>query len=159
MKITISKIIKVWLLVGTLDILAAFTMVFVKSGKNPLIVLNFIASAIFGSDAYKGGGMMQLIGLICHFLIALFFTVFFYLIYPRIKLLRHNVMLTGFTYGLFIWCVMNLLVMPSTKIPDRPFDVTGALINMLILITCIGIPLAVTAKKTFQQSSAIQSRL
>jgi hypothetical protein len=153
MKVPLNQIIKAWLLVGTLDILAAFILVVVKSGKNPLIVLSFIASAIFGKDAYTGGVLMQVIGLVCHYFIALCFTVLFFFLYPRLKVFRFNAILTGTAYGLFVWCMMNLIVVPSTQIPSRLFDLTGAIINMLILITCIGIPLALSARKTYKRSA------
>jgi hypothetical protein len=152
MKLPLNQILKAWLLVGTLDILAACILVLVKSGKNPLIVLTFIASAIFGKDAYTGGAVMQVIGLVFHYFIALCFTVFFFFLYPRLKLLRSNVILTGIVYGLFVWCVMNLVVVPSTQITSRPFDLTNAIINMLILIACIGMPLALMAKKSYPRS-------
>ncbi len=147
MKLPVNQIVKAWLLVGTLDILAAFIMVVVKTGKNPLIVLTFIASALFGQEAYSGGTVMQVIGLVCHYFIALSFTVFFFLIYPKVKALQYNVIITGIAYGLFVWCVMNLIVVPSTQIPNRPFDLAGAMINMAILIVCIGLPLAVMARR------------
>jgi hypothetical protein len=149
MKLPVNQIIKAWLLVGTLDILAAFVFVVVKTGKNPLIVLSFIASALFGKEAYSGGALMQLIGLVCHYFIALSFTVFFFLIYPRVKALQYNAILTSIVYGLFVWSVMNLVVVPSSQIPDRPFDVAGAMINMAILIVCIGLPLSLMARKHY----------
>ena len=45
-------------------------------------------------------------------------------------------------YGLFVWIVMNLLVVPLTRIP--PFSITFAKAaeNIIILMLAIGLPLA-----------------
>jgi hypothetical protein len=67
-----SKILKAGLIVGTLDILAAFIQYAIKTGKNPTVVLKFIASGVFGKEAFNGGTMMNVYGLIFHFVIALF---------------------------------------------------------------------------------------
>ncbi len=46
------------LLVGTLDILAAFVDYYIATGKNPLIILKFIASGVFRKTALTGNGGM-----------------------------------------------------------------------------------------------------
>src|SRR5688500_17155151 len=58
------------LLVGSLDITAALVQFYIKTGKDPLIVLKYIASAVFGKDAYAGGNKMAIYGLLFHFIIA-----------------------------------------------------------------------------------------
>ena len=82
---SVSKIIKAGVIVGTLDILSAFIYYFIKTGKNPLNILLFIASGLFGKEAFAGGNKMMMIGLILHYFIAFAFTIFFFWIFPRIK--------------------------------------------------------------------------
>ncbi|HYG39365.1 MAG TPA: hypothetical protein VD908_12125 [Cytophagales bacterium] len=73
------KILKAGLLVGTLDILAAFIHYIIASGKSdPFVVLKFIASGVFGNEAFVGGNIMIVAGLILHYIIALGFTLFFF---------------------------------------------------------------------------------
>jgi hypothetical protein len=136
------KILQAGLIVGTLDILSAFIYYFIKSGKtNFQVIFKFIASGIFGKAAGDGGTPMILMGFILHYAIAFTFTIFFFWLYPKLNLLSKDKILTAFIYGLFVWTVMNLIVVPLSNTVHRPFKWDGALINMGILIVCIGLPL------------------
>lgn len=137
-----TLIVKAGLLVGTLDILAAFLNFFIQTGKNPIVILRYIAAAAFGKSAMTGGAIMAFYGLLFHYLIAFAFTVLFALLYIRLWQWFKNTALIGLVYGLFVWLVMNLIVVPNTKIPAGPFSWTSAITNCLILILCMGIPLA-----------------
>jgi hypothetical protein len=139
-------VIKAGLIVGTLDILSAFIYVFIKSG-NPHIpgVLKFIASGIFGKQASSGGAGMMVTGLLLHYLIAFLFTFFFFRLYPRIKNVFRNKILLGVLYGIFVWAVMNLVIVPLSNVAHRDFNLVGAAINIGILIICIGLPLSFMA--------------
>ena len=143
----ISKIIKAGIIVGTLDILSAFIYVFIKTGKFifSFSILKFIASGIFGKDALSGKGTMIFCGLILHYIIAFAFTIFFFWLFPKIKVAEKNIILTGIVYGTFTWMVMNLIVLPLSDIPYRPFNIFNAITNIIILIICIGIPLSFMA--------------
>ena len=133
------------LLVGSLDIIAAIVQFYVKTGKDPLIVLKYIASAVFGKEAYAGGNAMAAYGLLFHFLIAFIWTLFFFLIYPKLKLLSWNRFVTGVLYGIFIWIIMNRVVVPSSKAAVGTFNLNQAIIAALILIGAIGLPLSFIA--------------
>src|SRR4051812_24780647 len=141
-----AKILQAGLLVGTLDILSAFIYYYIKSGKtNFLVIFKFIASGIFGKGAGDGGDFMILAGFILHYAIAFSFTIFFFWLYTKTDLLAKNRILTGIAYGIFVWSVMNLIVVPFSNTVHRPFKIEGALINMGILIVCIGLPLSFIA--------------
>ena len=140
-----ARVIKVGLIVGTLDILAACSYYFIKTGKNPVMILKFIASIVFGNEALAGGNIMLFCGLIFHFVIAFSFTLFFFWIFFKIPALSKNRILTGIIYGIFISLVMQLLVVPLSRTPKQPFNFTNAVINVIILIVCIGIPLSFMA--------------
>jgi hypothetical protein len=143
------------LITGTLDILCAFVYYFIKTGKNPLLILKYIASGVVGSKAYNGGGFTYFLGLTLHFLIAISFSLFFFFIYPLLKkYLRHSIFIAVF-YGLFIWVVMNLIVVPVSAISAAPFNLESAVINLLILIGCFGFPLEYMARK-FPERSAFR---
>ncbi len=143
----ISKIIAAGLLVGTLDISAACLQYYIKTGKSPENVLKFVASGVFGKEAFTGGLLMSLCGLLFHFLIAFCFTTFFFFIYPRLKFLSFNVFLTAVLFGVFTWTVMNRIVLPLSYTPPIPFTWASAAIAAGILTLCIGLPLSIIAKK------------
>ena len=143
------------LLVGTLDITAALVQFYIKTGKDPLIVLKYIASAVFGKDAYAGGNKMAIYGLLFHFAIALTWTIFFFLIYPMLKLQSLNRILTGVLYGVFIWLIMNRVVVPISKASVSPFNLNQAMIAALILIAAIGLPLSFIAYRFYSGSARL----
>ena len=146
-----AEIIKAGLIVGTLDISAAFIYYYITTGnKDVFVILRYIASAVFGKVAFTGGVAMSTAGLIFHYLVAFSFTIFFFWIFRRLKFLSENILLTGIGYGLFTWATMNLVVVPLTKIGTRPFNWFNASINALILIICIGIPLAFMANRFYK---------
>ena len=143
---TAAQILKAGLLVGTLDILAAFLYFFIQTGNDKVsIVLKYIASGVFGKSAMSGGVDMIIAGLVFHYIIAFAFTLVFFWLFPKIKIVRQHTVLTGILYGAFIWAVMNLVVVPLSGIGSRPFNWENALINLLILIVCMGIPLSLMA--------------
>jgi hypothetical protein len=147
-----AKIVQAGLIAGTLDILAAFLLYFINSGKtNFLIIFKFIAGGIFGRDAIAGGRRMILTGFILHYAIAFSFTVFFFWLYPKLKLQSKNKFLTAVIYGLFVWTVMNLVVLPLSNVTHRQIVLSDALINMGILIICIGLPLSIIANAFYKK--------
>ena len=138
-----KTIAKAALLVGTLDIAAALLHYFIKTGKTPFKpVLTFVASGLLGKAAFTNGDGMMLVGLFIHYCIATAFTIFFFLTFAKTQFAEEQKLLTGILYGGFIWVVMNLLVLPVTKAPKLPKDFLVVSIGMMIVIDCIGIPLA-----------------
>jgi hypothetical protein len=150
----LSKIITAGLVVGTLDISAACTHYYIVTGKSPVNVLKFVASGFFGNEAFSGGTSMALAGLAFHYLIAFSFATLFMLLYPKLGFLSKHTIVTGILYGIFVWCVMNLIVVPLSNIPQRPFNLSSALINMAILIVCIGIPLSFMANNYYKKGKS-----
>jgi hypothetical protein len=148
----IKWIVLTGLLAGILDISAAIVRFKIKSpDKDPLVIFNYIASAVFGKEtAYGGGTGMILWGVFFHFLIAMLFTIFFFLIYPKLKILSWNAVITGLIYGIFVWVIMNRVVVPLSQIPKRPFHFTNeSMIQMGILMVFIGLPISLMAKKYY----------
>lgn len=135
--------------VGLLDIVAAMLLYYTTSQKNPLNILPFIASGVFGRSAFSGETAMIVWGFVFHFLIAYAFTILFFMIYHRIEFLSRSKVLTAVLYGLFIWIVMNLVVLPQTKVPQMPFDITSAIKGIIVLILAIGLPLSYIANRYY----------
>lgn len=145
-----GTLLPIALIAGTLDGLAA---VIFLAKMNFVGVFQYIASAILGKAAYTGGIKTVLLGLILHYFIAFSFTFFFALVTNRISALRENVLLSGIIYGVFIWTVMNLLVVPLTQIPQSPIHLEKAIINAIILIICIGLPISYLTARSLRFQS------
>jgi hypothetical protein len=145
------SVLKAGILVGSFDILAAFLLVLIKTGKLQVFnILKFIASGIFGKDASAGGLKIVIAGLILHYTIAFLFTLLFFWLYPKMNLGSKNKWITGIVYGVLIWFVMNRVVLPLSNVIHRPFSLSNALINVGILIICIGIPLSLRARRFYR---------
>ncbi len=154
MKSKFSAILKAGLLVGTLDILAAIVYYLIQTGKKDgFVILKYVASGLFGKDAFSGGNVMVLTGLFLHYIIAFAFTVLLFWLFPRVNPFLKNKILMGIIYGGFIWMVMNLMVVPLSSIGKQPFNAVSAIVNMLILIACIGIPLSIRANNFYTREN------
>lgn len=137
------SIVTAWLTAGSLDIIAACLYFYVRTGKDPVRVLYFVASGLFGEKALKGGLMFAVSGLLLHYLNAFLFTLFFFRIYPICRFLSWNKWISSILYGSFVWAVMNCLVVPLSHTPKSPFRFDQALISAMILIMMIGMPITI----------------
>ena len=135
----LTSILFTGLLAGTLDILAA---IFLLAGGNAVGTFKFIASGVFGKAAFEGGNDMVAWGVLFHFMIALSFTTAYFLMYPKLPFLKRNKWVNAVVYGCIVWAVMNLIVLPMSQVPQRPFNWEMALKNIAILVVCIGLPVA-----------------
>ena len=147
---SIKTIIYAGLLAGALDILAAFTDYYIATGKGPEGVLRFIASGAFGKDAFTGTTTMIWFGLFFHFIIAFALTIFFFIVYPKIKLLQINIILTAVIFAIVSWAVTNLIIVPLSNTPAIPFKLISALKAFVILIFTIGFPLAIIFRNFYR---------
>jgi hypothetical protein len=143
-------ILVAWLVVGTLDGLAAIINYTVQGNKQPEKIFRYIARGVFGMKTTMDPGSLVVWGVLFHYLIALAFTIFFFLIFPKIKWLQENVVLGGLLYGMFVWVIMNRVVIPYlSQLTPGAFNWKNAAINVGILMICIGLPLALIAKKHY----------
>lgn len=140
--ITWVRILCLGLLVGTLDICTAMANYYISTGENPVMVFKYISSGIVGMEAFSGDTGIVVMGLLLHYVVALLFTAFFFILSHNIKSLSKHKFFTGIIYGIFIWAVMNLLVVPLSNTPKSPFNMFNATKEMLILIIMIGLPLS-----------------
>lgn len=149
----LSVIVKAWLLVGTLDLLAAFIDLYVSTGRNPFVVVpRYIASGVFGMEAFTGSAWMIVVGILFHYLFAAIFSVLFFVLFLRVKWFSRFWLLTGIVYSALIWVVMNRMVVPASRVPALPvFSWVKALKAIAILTVLIGLPLAWIARQYCQR--------
>jgi hypothetical protein len=144
-KLITAKVLLAGIIVGTFDILAAMLQFFIKTGKDPLIVLKFVAAGVFGTAALKGGADMIAWGFLFHYFIAMSFTVFFFWLCSKFPSILNHRLITGIGYGIFAWSFMRFVVLPLSLTNKQPFDLSAAIIAAGIIVICIGIPLAFMA--------------
>lgn len=146
----VGIILQAGLIAGTLDILAAFTNAYLSSGVSPLAVLRYVASGVFGNTAFSGGMPMAAAGLLIHFLIATAWAALFYLLYPIIRKISTNWIINGLVYGIVVWLIMNLVMLPLSNTPVGPVKFSPqAFIGMGILMLCIGLPISWIVQRSY----------
>lgn len=144
----LNAILLTGLIAGTLDITAAILV----SGASPVIVLKYVASGAFGREAaFSGGLWMALMGLVFHYIIAYSWTVLYFFVYPRLRILSKNKVISGLAYGIFVWLMMNLVVVPLSQIQQRPFDPVQALIGCAVLMFMIGLPISILTHRYYSK--------
>jgi uncharacterized membrane protein YagU involved in acid resistance len=134
---------------GVLDSIAASIVFNIKLGLSPGQVMQYVASAVYGPDAFKGGTYTIIIGTALHFIIAFAAAAIFLYAYPKVKILKSHTITAGLAFGLGIWLFMNFLIIPLTKIQPAPFDAMAALISAAWHMVLVGLPIALIVKKSF----------
>lgn len=152
----ILVVIVSWLIAGTLDALAA---TFILGKGNWAGVFKFVASALYGKDAFTGGTTIAVQGLIMHYIIALSFTLIYFFSYPYISFLHKSATLNAVIYGTFVFIIMTFCVVPLSKIGWRPFQPVPALVNLIILIICIALPITYIASKYYAKPTVYENQL
>jgi hypothetical protein len=136
------------LIVGVLDILDAFIF-FGLRGARPVGILQSIASGVLGRAAYQGGMRTALIGLLLHFVIACG-VVASYLVATRLlPTLNRHPWVYGVFYGLAVYAVMNLVVIPMSAavLGSGPTPAAVRANGLLIHMFGVGLPAALIAAR------------
>ena len=141
-----KAIITALIIAGTLDMLSAIVIYdLVMHRVTTMQILDGIAAALFGKTIIGNETVMAFIGLLLHYFITFCFVVFYFLLYPRIPLLQKNKIISGLLYGVIVWAIMNLLVVPTATGNHYHFLYPAFLRQILPLMFCIGLPISFIA--------------
>ena len=135
------------LVAGALDIIAAITINTLR-GSTPLRVLQSVASGLLGRPALEGGWITAMLGLVLHFAMMLIIAAIFCLFASRMAWTRRRPLLAGAIYGIAVYAVMNLVVVPLSAFPVKltyPPDTLA--IGLAVHVVCIGVPMALIAAR------------
>lgn len=142
---TNRKIAMATLVAGTLDILSACVYTLI-AGRAPINMLKGLASAILGNEAVQGGIGVALVGLLLHFAIMAVMVAVFVIAANRLPVLKARWLLAGIAYGIGLWAVMNLIVLPL-RFGWHPFAPLGLAEQFFSHIVLVGIPIAWFARR------------
>ena len=139
------------LFVGTTDLISAYVTVFIRNGKFPEGMLNYIAGGALGlSVSMKGGNAAAFLGLLIHYFIAFSFTLFFFWIFPKWKGFGFNKYLVGMLYAVFVNLTMGFLVLPLTPLGSGAFILSRALVDWYVFGVVFGIPVVYRTYKYYR---------
>ena len=103
------------MLAGTLDIADALIVSGIR-GVSPGRVLRYIASGVLGTSAAQGGVPAALLGLLCHFTIAIGAAAIFILASTRLSFLWKRPFISGPAFGICVYYVMQWVVVPLSLV-------------------------------------------
>ena len=134
------------LAVGVLDLLDAFVFFGVRSGVQPIRILQSIAAGLLGRASFSGGWPTALAGLALHFFIAFVIVLVFLMASRRLPALRRHAVPAGLLYGIAVYLTMTFVVVPASAagggVPSLPVAINGVLIHMF----GVGLPAALAAR-------------
>ncbi|MFL6529285.1 MAG: hypothetical protein ACJ8KX_02325 [Chthoniobacterales bacterium] len=133
------------LIVGAMDITSALLMALAR-GATATRLLQFVASGVLGRRAFDGGLATAALGLALHFVVAFGVVIVFYLASRSIAAIREHPVVSGIAYGLVVYAVMNLIVLPLSAAKPRHALVPD-LIQIAIHMFIIGLPTSLLLRR------------
>jgi hypothetical protein len=124
------------LVAGSLDLTAAF----VTFGWG---VPRAIAAGLLGMQALHGGPGTWMLGVLLHYLIAYLAATVYCVASRRLEFLRPYFLLCGMFYGIAVYLVMTLIVLPVSGLHAAgPYQLRGLIQGILVHMFLIGVPIA-----------------
>ncbi|KAA6462863.1 hypothetical protein DYQ86_05845 [Acidobacteria bacterium AB60] len=130
------------LIAGTLDKIWGFISFGLKSAQG-------IAAGLVGrSTAFQGGAATWILGMLLHFLIAFSAAAIYCLASRKLKFLADHWLVCGLFYGMAVFLVMNLVVLPLSALHlAGPYQLRGLLQGILGHMVIVGLPISFSLHK------------
>lgn len=135
------------LIAGTLDLTGACVVAWLRTGATPVRIFQSVASGLYGPTSFTGGTKTAVLGVVLHFIIATTWAAVYYLASRRLSFLIDQTIIAGVIYGVFVWLFMNFVVLPLSAVTKRPVPLSSRIIGMLIIVFCIGLPIAFIVRR------------
>jgi hypothetical protein len=124
---------------GALDLTSAF----ITFGRN---VPYAIAGGLLGRSALHGGPAVWLLGVLLHFLIAYSAAAVYCLSSLKLTFLKEHFVVCGMFYGISVFLVMNLIVLPLSALHAAgPYQLHALIQGLLVHMFIIGLPISFSA--------------
>ncbi|MEP6975415.1 MAG: hypothetical protein ABI897_08155 [Spartobacteria bacterium] len=118
-------------------------------GVAPLRLLQSVASGLLGAPAFEGGLPTAALGLFLHFCIALLWATIFYFASKATNFPARHPVVAGLFFGMIIFAVMNLVVLPLSAFPRKvSFQLVVLVTGILVHMFCIGLPISLAVRRT-----------
>jgi hypothetical protein len=134
------------LLAGTFDISQAF-IGFGVLGAKPFKILQHIAGGILGPRSYEMGWTSALVGLACHFAIALSAAAIYFLASRKLRILTNWAVPCGLLYGEFVFLFMYFVVLPLSRVGPAQFNIATYITGPVGHPLLVGLPIALCVRR------------
>lgn len=132
---------------GALDI--AFAISFAAfNGMAPERLLQTVASGLLGKAAFSGGRPVAVLGLALHFAMSFLWAGAFLLVATRVRALVARPLVGGVAFGVVVFLVMRLVVLPLSAFPfPVRFAPLATVLDLLSHTLLFGVPIALAARR------------
>jgi uncharacterized membrane protein YagU involved in acid resistance len=129
------------------DILFAISFAAYR-GVDPVHLLQSVASGALGNAAFTGGVQTAALGLALHFALSYLWAALFLIAAWQVPLLVRRPVLSGIAFGIVVFLVMRLVVLPLSAFPfPVTFKPLGASLDLMSHMFLFGVPIAIAASK------------
>jgi hypothetical protein len=129
------------LIAGGLDLICAF----ISYGAR---VPKVIAAGLLGRQAIQGGAGTYVLGIVLQFFIATSAAAVYYMASRKLAFLREHFFVCGLFYGIAVFLVMNLIIVPLSALHGGgPFQLAGLIQGLLIHMFFIGLPISISVRQ------------
>ena len=112
-----------------------------------------IAGGLLGPQAFHGGAATYVLGVCLHFFIALSAATIYYAASRRLSFLKEHWPLCGLFYGIGLFLVMNLIVLPLSALHVRgPYELAGLIQGLVVHMFLIGLPISFSVQRFSRQA-------
>lgn len=151
------SVLWIGLIAGTLDI--SENIIFnafrhITAGQ----IFQYIASGLTGRWAFRAGAESVALGIAIHYAIALTWTAVYFAASRRINMLVRRPVVCGLVYGAVAYLVMNLVVLPLTRVPRAAstMSVASRVSGVLALLLCVGLTVALLTARELRSAAGEQ---
>jgi hypothetical protein len=134
---------------GVLDGVDAVLFYGLYAGVSPLRLFQYIASALMGAIAFRGGLASMILGIALHFVIATGAAAVYFAAARVFPVALQKPYVYGPAFGIVVFVVMNYVVVPLSAVAARRSGAMAAaeLVNLLFAhLFLVGLPIAVIAQ-------------
>jgi len=131
-----------------LDAIIVWVVIFQQSTVQR--ILQAVASGLIGRESsFSGGSATAALGLVLHFVVALGWTLVFWVLLQRWARLRawttttRGAVLVGLVYGAVVWLLMDGVVLPLSRARATPVTAAWFWIQLATHPFVVGLPIAV----------------
>jgi hypothetical protein len=142
---------------GTLDIVYAIVYWAIRMGLPARRILQSVASGLLGEASFAGGAATAALGLALHYGIAISMAVAYYLVSRRVPVLVRSPLALGAAYGLFLYALMNYVVVPLSAAGSGSQETLWVGLSILVHAFFIGVPIALFTRRARLAASGLGS--
>jgi len=129
------------LVAGTLDLAQACILF------GPTVPLA-VAGGLLGSQAFRGGAAIYILGILLHFLIACTAAAVYYGASRRLQFLAQHALVCGLFFGIAVDLTMSLIVLPLSALhATGPYQYRELLQGLLVHMVLVGLPISFSVRR------------